>query len=508
MKRLSCICLAMIMMLSSCSQATVNESDESSRESTSEEQAANADTERSESETEEELKPGLPEGYSFDGKTFTIMCNDYPLEPGWSQLDIYAEEIRGTSVNDAVFNRNAKVESDYDCKIDEYRLQIFDFQSQLPVLVKANDDSVDAATPYFWAGQLADMTLDGNFVELSGLSSMTLSNPWYDQQAVDAFTIFDKLYFVVSDMTIGDLIATSGMVFNKQIYENYQYNSTYGNLYDLVREDKWTHDLFSKMVLSLSEDVNGDGKMTNEDFYGLLYQRDSIPSFVNSYNMRMAEANEDGVPVYSLVTESNANKLDAMFDFLYQQNSCFNVMNWFDGTETNFTTGMTNMFSENQAMFMWIRFADVEHLRTMDLDFGIVPVPKWDEAQEQYHSTVNQYMGVATVIPVSCADPEMTGYFLEAISCESKKQLIPAYYDVVLQGKITRDEESKEMLDIIFNNRLYDIGLIFDIGGFGEQFYNLGAVYDAGYTNLWARGKNVYQRMMDRFAEDWQEIGE
>lgn len=506
MKRLSLFCLAMIMLLSSCSQAAVGNSDETASKPTSVETAAEADNAFSESETE--LNPGLPEGYSFDGKTFTIMCNDYPLEPGWSQLDIYAEEIRGTSVNDAVFNRNAKVENDYDCKIVEYRLPIFDFQSQLPVLVKANDDSVDAATPYFWAGQLADMTLNGNFVELSALSSMKLSSPWYDQQSVEAFTIFDKLYFVVSDMTIGDLIATAGMVFNKQLYEDYQYSSRYGNLYDLVREGKWTHDLFSEMVLSLSKDVDGDGQMTNEDFYGLLYQRDSVPSFVNSYNMQMAEADADGVPVYSLVNDSNANKLDAMFEFLYQQNSCFHVMNWFDNSGTDFTTGMTNMFSENQAMFMWIRVADVEHLRAMDLDFGIVPVPKWDEAQKQYYSTVNQHMGVATVIPVSCADPEMTGYFLEAISCESKKQLIPAYYDVALQGKITRDVESKEMLDIIFNNRMYDIGLIFDIGGFGTEFYDMSTTYDAGYTVLWAKGKKIYQKLMDRFVEDWQDIGQ
>ncbi len=507
MKRFSILCLAMLMLASSCSQAPVSESDETPAVN-AEEVTPAAEEELSEPETEEELKPGLPEGYTFDGKTFTIMCNDYPAEPGWSQLDIYAEEIRGTSVNDAVFNRNAKVENDYDCKIAEYRLAISDFQAQLPVLVKANDDSVDAATPYFWCGQLADMTLNGNFVELSGLSSMNLSNPWYDQQSIEAFTIFDKLYFVVSDMTIGDFLATAGMVFNKQIYEDYQYNSTYGNLYDLVREGKWTHDLLREMVLSLSEDVDGDGKMTNEDFYGLLYQRDSVPSFVNSYNMQMAEADADGVPVYSLVNDQNANKIDAMFEFLYQKNNCFHVMNWFDGTATNFTTGMTNMFSANQAMFMWIRFADVEHLRAMDLDFGIVPVPKWDEAQEQYYSTVNQHMGVATVIPVSCADPEMTGYFLEAICCESKKQLIPAYYDVALQGKITRDEESKEMLDLIFNNRMYDIGLIFDIGDFGSEFYNMSTSYDSDYTVLWAKGQKKYQKTMDRFVTKWQEIGQ
>ena len=97
---------------------------------------------------------------------------------------------------------------------------------------------------------------------------------------------------------------------------------------------------------------------------------------------------------------------------------------------------------------------------------------------------------------------------LEAISRESKKQLVPAYYDVALQGKITRDEDSKEMLDLIFNNRMYDIGLIFDIGGFGTEFYNLSTLYSSDYIVLWAKGQKMYQKIMDRFVSDWQEIGQ
>ena len=70
-----------------------------------------------------------------------------------------------------------------------------------------------------------------------------------------------------------------------------------------MREGKWTHEALSSMVLSLSEDVNGDGKMTADDFYGLLYERDSLVSFFNSYGMRVATPDDDGLPVFSLVTD-------------------------------------------------------------------------------------------------------------------------------------------------------------------------------------------------------------
>ena len=41
-----------------------------------------------------------------------------------------------------------------------------------------------------------------------------------------------------------------------------------------------------------------------------------------------------------------------------------------------------------------------------------------------------------------------------------------AYYDVTLNGKVARDDESSEMLDIIFGSAMTtDIGLAFELGG-------------------------------------------
>ena len=47
----------------------------------------------------------------------------------------------------------------------------------------------------------------------------------------------------------------------------------------------------------------------------------------------------------------------------------------------------------------------------------------------------------------------------------SKDTITKAYYDVTLNGKVARDDESSEMLDIIFNSAMTtDIGLAFNIG--------------------------------------------
>ena len=52
----------------------------------------------------------------------------------------------------------------------------------------------------------------------------------------------------------------------------------------------------------------------------------------------------------------------------------------------------------------------------------------------------------------------MTGYLLEILNYRSYHDVLPAYYDVCLKTKYSRDEESSEMLDLIFSSRVIDIG--------------------------------------------------
>lgn len=45
-----------------------------------------------------------------------------------------------------------------------------------------------------------------------------------------------------------------------------------------------------------------------------------------------------------------------------------------------------------------------------------------------------------------------------------------AYYDVTLSGKVVRDRDSNDMLNLIFENRVYDIATIYDWGSWDSYF--------------------------------------
>jgi len=127
-----------------------------------------------------------------------------------------------------------------------------------------------------------------------------------------------------------------------------------------------------------------------------------------------------------------------------------------EGDEFDIPSEIRAIFAEDRSLFMDMSFNFVESLRGMDTDFGIIPYPKYDESQNDYRTRVCYYM--PTIVPVTCADTDFTGYMLEVMNHESYKTVIPAYYDIALKGKYSRDEESAEMLDLIFTSRVIDIG--------------------------------------------------
>ena len=91
----------------------------------------------------------------------------------------------------------------------------------------------------------------------------------------------------------------------------------------------------------------------------------------------------------------------------------------------------------------------------MDTDFGILPLPKYDENQEKYE-TLN-WSGFM-VIPATAGDLEMVGTVVENLGYLNDKIVLPAFYEILLGQKISRNEESSQMLDIIFEGSVYDLG--------------------------------------------------
>lgn len=119
------------------------------------------------------------------------------------------------------------------------------------------------------------------------------------------------------------------------------------------------------------------------------------------------------------------------------------------------------MFRAGNVFLIGNGVADAQSMRDAEIEFGIIPYPKYDEEQECYHTHVDAWNGMLCV-PITASDLERTGIITEAMAAYTYKIVTPVYYDVALTSKYLRDEESVDMLGYIFDGILYDFGYIFD----------------------------------------------
>ena len=146
----------------------------------------------------------------------------------------------------------------------------------------------------------------------------------------------------------------------------------------------------------------------------------------------------------------------------------------------------------------------MNRLREMADDFGIIPMPKYDEAQAQYVTYTNP-AGLMLVIPKSTADVGCTGSVLEAMASLSHTTLTPAYYDNALKGKFARDNDSGAMLDLIFENRVYDLTQIYGWGSMPSSYNDLALKGSSDLASLIAQKQSAIDKSIEKFVAAFSE---
>ena len=90
----------------------------------------------------------------------------------------------------------------------------------------------------------------------------------------------------------------------------------------------------------------------------------------------------------------------------------------------------------------------VLYLRDMEDPYGVLPYPKYDAEQASY-ITLSRSTQNAFSMPKTCSDPERAGAVLEALSSEKYHSVLPAYFEIAMKTKYSRDNATAEMFDMI-----------------------------------------------------------
>ncbi|MHC1695817.1 MAG: hypothetical protein AB9835_11235 [Eubacteriales bacterium] len=403
----------------------------------------------------------------YEGYVFRLLGGNESYNEHWHSRDLDAEEVTGESINDAVYNRNSEIE-------EKYNIEIKGILSATPMQdaqksINAGSDEYDVVSVSM-QNCLISLIQKNMMYDLNSLPYLDLDKPWWDSHANSQLSVAGKLYGTVSDLLVMDKDAVFIMLFNKDMIADYQLE----NPYELVRSGKWTADKLYEMSKTVSEDVNGDGKMDDADKYGFVSQTHTMHGLVTGAGLYITGKDKNDIPYFTINTPQVIKTFEKWMNIHMDRSNVIIAQDYekkYPGNEIwDFQLDLLN---EKRGLFLYTGMNRVTMLRGMDCNFGILPVPKIDEGQEQYANAVHMWCASSIAIPVTVADTDRTSIILEALTAESYYTLRPAYYDITLKNKLTRDNESSEMLDLIFSTRSYDLGSMYNWGNFHYIFGDL-----------------------------------
>ena len=398
----------------------------------------------------------------YGGAEFTIIDRD-PITTRWIMStygDIRCDEESGEPINDALFKRNRQVEEELNIKLIPHLVGNTERANTLRTLVLAGDDSVDAA---MIRGDNIPMLLNepNLLINLHNIDTLNLSNPWWDQNFNDTFAFGGNQFICTGSMSLYTQLAPILVFFSEDLAQEY----SIPNLYDLVREGKWTLDKMMEFSEMVATDLDGNTIMNEKDRYGTLTEYAQINNFIPASGIRYAVRNSDGTISPTLNNEKMVDLIQKIVPFI--NNSAVNcIANLFSANYSNVYYEMNiPMFKNNQCLFSPGQLLVFFEFRAMEADYGIIPLPKFDEEQDSYYSCHSITWTTMFCVPSTNKNADMAGHVAEALGYYSQQFVTPAVIDTSVHGKYLRNDDSAEMLDIVLNNILYDIGSTYDWGG-------------------------------------------
>ena len=451
------IILSQSIALSGCSDA-VDSDTESSTETESVSETSDETKIEAPAETTDGLI-GIEVGYDwqagvkkadYDGHVFNIMNGN--IQDWYAYLNVTAEETTGEPVNDAVYERIQRTNEYLNVNVIETIES--DASNALRAQVKAGLDDYDVTLQELM--HCYTLAIEGNALEFkSEVPGLDMSGVWWDQNSINDLSINNKLYFVTNDFDTTRFDNIRSLYFNKQIIESHGLE----NPYDIVDSGKWTIDKFIEMAEKTVSDADGNGVMTDTDSYGYIGYVELVTDLMLcGAGIKYIDKDHDtGMLIDGTTGEKTVDVYSKIYRLLWGGSTTFDIR---QPRFSQYLRGLGDriqeqLFVEDRALFYSECMAWTRVLREMEADFGVLPPPKYDEAQDRYYSIIiDPFM---QMIPITAKNAERTGNILDVLAAASHDTVVDAYVNVTLSGKVARDADTVRMLRLVFDDLSYSI---------------------------------------------------
>jgi len=415
----------------------------------------------------DEYVSDLAEEYNFNGKKFTWIGGGVEAPK--------VDEETGDVQNDALYNRQREIEEKFGVSWVNYTPERIEDSLNSPT-VDAVIEDVMAGTGVFNAGYgmenpVTHPLLSQNMLmDLSSLDVVDFERPWWPESLRESYTIGSSLYLLNGPIVTFYYQDAACVVFNKTVADEYNIP----DLYSIVKSGDWTFDKMIEIAQNVPKNQNDSGAYR----YG---SPDGI-SILVAHGINVIKFDEIGNPyVEESLTKELSDLSDKFAGIFSDDTQTLNLKGLLSTNHESWDEkygyeSCYEMFADDRVLFMFAPTDEAAWLRIKEVEFGILPMPKGSADQENYISYASRDSTHEVFVPKSGSDFAMTDVILEAMAALGRKYFKPVFYDNILKGRSTYDTDSKEMIDIVFETKKYDMIALLDKGG--------GVNGDGAYTNL------------------------
>ena len=493
MKKKICLLLALLMVMTTAFGLTSCKKDGEGEETTVSTTVGGGDaTGDPGSKDDPTLYEDLPTG-NYEGYTFTFLNNT----SGYANTTI-VPTVTFDSINQAMFQRNSFVKDKLKIDIKEISMGYQEVSDEVRKLLNDPTPTYDAV--YNEVVFQTPLAQSGAYYSVEECEDyLNFEKPWWFTDAMKSLQIDGRGFELFGDLQLMYYDSIWGMTFNQNILSD----NKQAYPYELVRKGEWTIEALKDIVAATAtEDTENWGVLSHKDF---------VSAMIVASDFVLVQQDEDDVLRKFENTETFVNVYNTIMNAFFQSNGEVEKVNYIvadyasEAYKSDFPNAkdeawsFQSLFTKGQGSFMAGTIGDIQMVRAAEFNYGIIPLPKYSaEDQEEYVSWI--YRGAASCgIPAQTAreDLERTCTILENLAAYSYKLVKYEYYDVVVQTRTVRDNDSIEMLDVIF--------------GHHEEIpcttrFEIDTVYETGISNV------IRKEMSDRSTNimsgfgDWREI--
>ncbi len=430
---------AVILLFASCGE-TVPEAVPQSNEPAADPSADQPVEEPEETELMDSVPAADLAGYEFRVLTCMHHQDTYSF--------IASDELNGTPLNDALYQSKVYIEDRFNVRISSVDSGDTDGNATtVKTTVKGGDNAFDITIGH--DKKTVSLGTQGYLFNVYDIDAFDFSMPWWPELATESWTINGKMYAVSNYLSYCGLHWTRMMLVNKDLAEDLGIEVPYNT----VREGAWTLDVLKSLADQATNDLDGNGTMTEQDRFGFCCFRGSWYAMQEALELPLYRRDGEG----NFYLDFDIDRADAIVTKLREMTTA----------DRFYSAGEFKpaMLDGGNFLFAYMQLKDVyAYVNECEAHAGFLSTPKRDETQQNY---INCCTDAPWGIPanVSPDQQKAIGAVVEAMSCYNYKNVLPAYYEVTMKARIADEPDDAEMLQLLADTRTIGFAYAYELPG-------------------------------------------